>query len=704
MGMAASQARLLTITARLADNELRSQTINNAKMRLATQSSQASDNYIKALNEANLMFNNYDLTGNEQSQLLTYNALTSYSPYNNQYGIVNSAGQLLVSEAEAGMFEAANGNLNAYLKAHGLEFNTTYFNELGNYVSVGYPSPFDNIAPDKLQEMYEAYGSYENSVEIANYNVYYEDFISKSKALSDAVHEKLPAYLLYEGNSPKLEQAGVDNITMNLTGDNVKALLLNFENAFGVIEQKDDKGELIAIVPNSENTYNIGVLRNNDYLTEAGYNEMVAALKSLTNYKYQETLSDGSVVNRDGVKYVDHELTEKNGGFSVSKAEDDSDIYIIGGNNDNENVKITTSGGVYTVVLPDAENNQDNFASTGATFNSLEEAIKSLSSAVVNTDENGAVVSSTTYNYNPVFKDGKLESIESYYVFKQDETDNLKALLIDMAKVFFDFISSTDSVVNIENMSKDLLAGKLIGVNNTNLANGDSIETIIENYNKAKENYLSFITTNSAPLEEMLSNGKISVGDLKDVDTVLKLANANSDIKFTTNYQTVISELVVENMIENYGEPKYAWVDENDKNNTGNADSKAQWYTNLFNRMRQGYKQIENGLAASSEWIEFAFESGLVSMEQVDKAYNWKSLDYKTCTKITEQTDNSAAIAKAEAEYTRAMNDIDAKDSLYDMELKNIDTEHTALQTEYDTIKGVISKNIDRTFKFNQNG
>ena len=50
MGMAASQARLLTITARLADNELRSQTINNAKMRLAAQSSQVSENYINALN------------------------------------------------------------------------------------------------------------------------------------------------------------------------------------------------------------------------------------------------------------------------------------------------------------------------------------------------------------------------------------------------------------------------------------------------------------------------------------------------------------------------------------------------------------------------------------------------------------------------------------------------------------------------------
>ena len=48
------------------------------------------------------------------------------------------------------------------------------------------------------------------------------------------------------------------------------------------------------------------------------------------------------------------------------------------------------------------------------------------------------------------------------------------------------------------------------------------------------------------------------------------------------------------------------------------------------------------------------------------------------------------------------MNDIKQKDSMYDLQLKNIDTEHTSLQTEYDVIKGVINKNIERTMKFNQ--
>ena len=63
----------------------------------------------------------------------------------------------------------------------------------------------------------------------------------------------------------------------------------------------------------------------------------------------------------------------------------------------------------------------------------------------------------------------------------------------------------------------------------------------------------------------------------------------------------------------------------------------------------------------------------------------------KIGAKIIEVTDD-AAVAKAEAEYNRAMNDIEAKDNIFDMELKNIDTEHNALQTEYDVIKGVIDK------------
>jgi hypothetical protein len=129
MGMAAGQARLLSITARMSDNELRAQIINNDKMRLATESSQVSDHYVQALNEAELMFTNYDANNNASFKQLTYNALTSYNPYNNQYCLTNASGNILLSEFDAKNYKNSD-TLEEFLKCYGLEQTTTYFENL----------------------------------------------------------------------------------------------------------------------------------------------------------------------------------------------------------------------------------------------------------------------------------------------------------------------------------------------------------------------------------------------------------------------------------------------------------------------------------------------------------------------------------------------------------------------------------------------
>lgn len=238
MGMSASQARLLTITARLADNELRSQTINNAKMRLSTQSAQASDNYINALNDANMMFSNYDLTGTSQSQLLTYNALTSYSSYNNQYGLVSSAGQLLVSESEAAMFKAADGNVNAYLKAHGLEYTTTYFDKDKEIKNDDYPVPYNLVGADRLKEMYEAYNSDLTSSEYEKYESYFSSFLQTTEALKAGSKEIVKSYLMYSGNSPQLYNptgSSGDSVSIGIVGISNGQLANAFKNAITMV-------------------------------------------------------------------------------------------------------------------------------------------------------------------------------------------------------------------------------------------------------------------------------------------------------------------------------------------------------------------------------------------------------------------------------------------------------------------------------------
>lgn len=100
MGMAAGQARLLSITARLTDNELRSQTITNSKLRLADKSSEASQEYMDALNSTQLMFSTYNDNGELSYQSLTANTLLTYSDLKNQYSLVNSSGQIMLNGAD----------------------------------------------------------------------------------------------------------------------------------------------------------------------------------------------------------------------------------------------------------------------------------------------------------------------------------------------------------------------------------------------------------------------------------------------------------------------------------------------------------------------------------------------------------------------------------------------------------------------------
>lgn len=120
MGISASQARLLSITARLTSNEYESQQISNAKMRLATKSEQASNEYIAALNTRQLQFVTYDAQGQAITEALTANALYQYSDMKNQYALLNANGQAMVSTLDAKNFEKA-ASLTEFLAFYGVE-------------------------------------------------------------------------------------------------------------------------------------------------------------------------------------------------------------------------------------------------------------------------------------------------------------------------------------------------------------------------------------------------------------------------------------------------------------------------------------------------------------------------------------------------------------------------------------------------------
>jgi len=690
MGMAASQARLLTLTARMSDNELRSQTINNAKMRLATQSSQASEAYINALNNATLKFTNYDEAGTVQGQTLTYNALTAYSSYNTQYGLVNAAGQLLVSEKEAGIFTEANGNLNEFLKKHGLEYTTTYFDLLPTHVNDKYPAPFNSVENTTLQKWYEEYGSYENSIEVETYKTAAASFQEAEKALIQAMKDPYEAYLGYvkgSGTTPSTPAGYKINTSQSVSEiyNNLKGAWNNGANSYSPLNTTTQK------------------FLNADFSSGNRIMDLIRA----EIQKYQP--SGSNLVYKNPTNIQSTTDSSGNKSYTISdylKIETDSTGKVTSiscpgfGTPDPANPnynRITDMSG-----NPIITESSPTYTGGSYTFPSI---LTQLKYEERSKDSSGSIVTTATYNFGNYKTVTDPETGSTYETIDISETtsgdeakDRLEGLndtLVQIMKDNVDYAKFAQQLLLAYNNPSH----SNIWNNPLTLVTGD-LQTLIENYIETKNIFLGVIFDDPSKIESAIDNGDVIIGSLREMDYALEVLKKYG-LDMSKEFETVVKQYIVDEVTLVNGEPKYSWVDENDTGNTGNADSKAQWYTNLFKRMQKGFKALENGLASSDKWIEYALENGIVTMEQVDKSFNWKTMDYKTCSKITEETDD-AAVAKAEAEYTRAMNDIEAKDNMYDIQLKNIDTEHNALQTEYDSIKTVISKNIERTFKFDQ--
>lgn len=121
MGMSASQARLLSITARLSNNEMEQQSLAYSKQRLSDNSEQINDAYLEALSATKYQI----LTGYNNSEAtyadLTYNQLTGLNSVSNgkQYLVKDNRGKVLVTSAIAKAYEAGNGDFNIFLRELG---------------------------------------------------------------------------------------------------------------------------------------------------------------------------------------------------------------------------------------------------------------------------------------------------------------------------------------------------------------------------------------------------------------------------------------------------------------------------------------------------------------------------------------------------------------------------------------------------------
>lgn len=679
MGLAASQARLLSITSRMADNELRSQLINNAKMRLTTESSKVSDEYIAALNKTQLMMSNYNLLGESQYQDLTFNSLTAYSPLNNQYGLVNKSGELLVSELDTARYEEAfkkasedkeieegdTEGLNAkaleeFLKSYGLEKTTTYFEQdqvyafekdlqriwEGDMVYEYIPATEQNPTPEviRVSGLHYGYEKSKTSVEYGVYEALLTEYQAADSAYTAAVKDFMKDYVYTatDGSGKQYQDLYKDLMAGGgATVDNYQS----YQDSMGEIWNKI-KGML------NEQSSKVFAAQMEEYLSlQAGQvtkDETSPAPNRgfTTSAEYIEAGAKVDLINKTITWPADVDAEEK--------------APTQTGTLD----KIDLTSGPFTEIIETeiAEEDMPDYVT---------EMYKYFQSGIMGALDRDKILDQAGGAGSESAK-AALAAQDRYYVASKQLSQFIYGQ--DVGAKYYDMLDDMEWI--------------LYGDYNKN-ENGDADPSL------GRTNAPYFPTTALDGSEGGVEGEyvKISTGKDEDGDGEIDM----EDKEYYCNFQAIIDVYLCEKAIELYGTPKYTWVDVNDPDSDGEA--KAKWYTNLFQRMLEGgYQTIEKGLASSQEWLQYALESSLVSMEQVNADDMWVSTMYTNCSDITESTVD-VDITLAEAEYTKKMNAIQAKDKRYDIELKNIDTEHNSLQTEYDSIKSVMDKNVERNFK-----
>jgi len=658
MGMSASQARLLSITSRLTNNEFRAQTITNSKLRLASESEEASRKYMDALESKKLMYGVYDDNGDRTYTDLTANVLLSYGDLKNQYSLVNSSGQIMLNGSDIKNYMNAQ-NITEFMDAYGIP----------RIVNPEYTETLTNIFGKNYEEL----------VDDTNYNKYTLDnegnnleYLGKIDGFVNAINEN---------GIDSISQGDIDNYKASLNSANLNKSVYNASSANmlnnyiyalndipdkvenpGTAPEKVEKPDLLdyadeLLSPVCWGWTGIENLRNNT--GEFGIDQIAHVEHVLAQYLWSDGYGAGSMTTDYGTitKRQTQAWSVTGGGATTGNGYVKSSDYTgAEGQKDIDPMKVQT-------VLGYSKNSD------------LKRELQNLYFIILYkyAQNGGTPYHQDTGNSNQNF--ALLRGCEIAGTFDPDSIDE----------------------VGIGEKYLDLVNKLLIAVADDILDKNDSryySSTELQNYLSKYEEYKTY-TKDLAEWNENKSKYDNYVSAFKD--WLNSVNNKKEDF---------------ENAIKNIPTKEIS-----DK-----TDAKYQWYLNLWERMgagkkdaagnidATGFKEIDENLINNSEWLEFAFEHGILTLEQAQfmedgsttypemGQYDWVSKPYTNATDIVSKEDE-IAIAIAEVKYKKEITEIENKDKKYDQDLKKLDTEHNALQTEYESIKEVISKNTERSFK-----
>ena len=582
MGLAASQARLLTITARKADCEFESMKLSHQKIALSRDMERISDEYQDAMNKTKLV---YDYYGTGTSQMaLTYGLLMTPSIYNDYYPklVTDKANRIVLSGAYAYAAKAAGIPVEGYNGTPSSEVRNKFIEALSDkgVISAASAANVESVSYNNAVGLGATYSATETTTEVS-----YNDLLEMIKAnCADTSEYGLSFSYYYEGSN------GYPNEGLLSRSDSSHAFRLCQDGYNNII-------------------YNINLY---DLLNDT--------------YQYQIAMETGhhSASPIGELIFIQQLLVGTEESPSFLNWLTDQFSTVLGGTTENDLALQYAYNQVYDLLYPD-ENAQN------------------LAPALIERD----------YTHDGSF---------SFDTFK----DWLNAYNNNYFR--YATIMLTDGNSNELTEASNSYIGPVY--------NADTSDS----YMKA---YCGFRKDLAVNLNNICDVFLTAYKEYQD-------GVSNSSYSYGTG-QTGMYNLYKPSSVDTFKVKADTQVD------MGENDLEAGFYDALFNKIcSSGWTQNDN--IVDLEYLQELMKSGAVFISTIGNDGLYYQTSYSTDTYISEVTD-SEGIAQAESKYNAAKAKIEHKENTVDMKMKNLDTEISSLTTEYDTMKSVISKTIEKSFK-----
>ncbi len=603
MGLAASQARLLTITARKADCEFLSMSLSHQKLALARDMEHISSEYQNALNQTKLVYDYYG--SGDKSTNLTYGLLMEPSIYNDYYPklVTDPKNRVILNSAYAKAAKDAGIPAEGLLGTPSSDVRNRFIEALAG---AGIITPTKAASIEAVTYGNDIGLGATISATVGTTEVTYDEFIKLLSAQT---------FINQMGSA-----AGMDKIFSG-----------------------KDVGQNVSGLDGLGNPARYGVSTDNPIETPAnasGHTEALSKLSGLTltellnsdtQYYISAQSAKGELTPVSGLRNFQESLIGSEGQGSFLNWMTDAFSAILGGTAANDTAIQYAYNAIYDLLNPDDKLEQWINDNKGSMTEDKSDRCEWFDEQWCNGTTESILGQMATCH-----PDGKTNDSDYHQNLASDSKDYISFLYtqeLDGPGTHADRNDRSQVAINLNNLAKVFLT--------------------------AYVQYMEGVGTS----EYFWKVGKLSESNLYDP--------TKDDFKFTITTDTDID--------------------------AGDSQLYASFYDALFNRICiNGW--VENDRIEDEQYMSELMKNGMAFISSLSDDGFYYQGQYSTDRAILEVTDDEA-IARAQAKYNTEKSKIESKEDTIDMKMKNLDTEISALTTEYDTTKQVITKAIEKSFK-----